>query len=73
MLAAFLVHESRTRDPMLPLSLFRSRQFIGANLVTLVVYAALSGALFLVPVVLQRVSGFAPIAGRQRAVADDAS
>ena len=39
----------------------RNRQFVGANLVTLVVYAALSGALFLIPVVLQRVSGFAPI------------
>ncbi|HEY8301125.1 MAG TPA: MFS transporter [Jatrophihabitans sp.] len=60
-LAGFIVHEARTRDPMLPLSLFANRQFLGANLVTLVVYAALAGALFLVPVALQRVSGFAPI------------
>jgi MFS family permease len=44
------------------LSLFRSRDFAGANLVTLVVYAALSGAVFLIPVQLQRVSGFSPIA-----------
>jgi hypothetical protein len=47
---------------MMPLSLFRSRTFSAANLVTLVVYAALSGALFLIPVQLQRVSGFTPIA-----------
>ena len=42
---------------MMPLSLFRSRQFSGANVVTLVVYAALSGAFFLLPVQLQRAVG----------------
>jgi hypothetical protein len=46
----------------MPLSLFRSREFSGANLVTLVVYAALSGGLFLIPLELQRVSGFSPLA-----------
>lgn len=61
-LAGFLTVEARSRNPMMPLSLFRSRQFTAANLVTLVVYAALSGALFLIPVQLQRVSGFAPVA-----------
>src|SRR5919197_1121068 len=61
-LAAFVVVEARNRNPMMPLSLFRSRNFTGANIVTLVVYAALSGALFLIPVQLQRVSGFAPVA-----------
>lgn len=60
-LALFVAHEARTRDPMLPLALFGSRQFTGANLVTLVVYAALGGALFLLPVQLQRVSGFSPV------------
>ena len=34
---------------MLPLSLFRSRNFSGANLVTLMLYGALSGGLFFVP------------------------
>jgi predicted MFS family arabinose efflux permease len=47
---------------MMPLGLFRSRQFSGANIVTLVVYAALSGAFFLLPVQLQRGSGFSPVA-----------
>jgi predicted MFS family arabinose efflux permease len=61
-LALFLVIEARVPNPMMPLGLFRSRQFTGANIVTLVVYAALSGALFLVPLQLQRVTGFSPVA-----------
>jgi EmrB/QacA subfamily drug resistance transporter len=61
-LIAFLVNEKRRPNPMMPLELFRSRQFSAANLVTLVVYAALSGALFLLPVQLQQVSGFTPVA-----------
>src|SRR2546430_15521511 len=47
---------------MLPLGVFRSRQFSAANAVTFVVYAALGGLLFLVPTVLQVVSGYSPIA-----------
>ena len=46
---------------MLPLGVFRSRQFTAANAVTFVVYAALGGLLFLVPVVLQVVSGYSPL------------
>jgi EmrB/QacA subfamily drug resistance transporter len=61
-LAGFLVAEARGHAPMMPLSLFRDREFSAANLVTFVVYAALSGALFLIPVQLQRVSGFTPVA-----------
>jgi EmrB/QacA subfamily drug resistance transporter len=51
----FIVVERTVRDPMLPLSVFRSRQFSAANAVTFVVYGALGGALFLVPVELQLV------------------
>lgn len=61
LLIAFVVVEARGRNPMMPLSLFRSRNFAGANVVTLVVYAALSGAFFLIPVELQRASGFSPV------------
>jgi predicted MFS family arabinose efflux permease len=61
-LAAFLVVEARSRSAMMPLSLFRSRDFSAANLVTLVVYAALTGAFFLLPIALQRVAGFTPVA-----------
>lgn len=56
-----LVVESRSPHPMLPLELFASRQFDAANAVTFVVYAALSGATFLLPVMLQEVTGFSPV------------
>ena len=46
---------------MLPLGVFRSRQFSAANAVTFVVYAALGGLLFLVPTVLQVAHGYSPI------------
>jgi len=59
--AAFIVAERRASDPMLPLSIFRVRQFSAANAVTFVVYGALSGALFLVPVVLQEACGYSAL------------
>ena len=59
--AAFIVIEARGSHPMLPLGVFRSRQFSAANAVTFVVYGALGGALFLVPVVLQEVCGYSPL------------
>ncbi|MGN6607827.1 MAG: MFS transporter [Jatrophihabitans sp.] len=62
LLVGFGVWEARTPAPLMPLGLFSSRQFSAANAVTLAVYAALSGAFFLLPVQLQRVSGFAPVA-----------
>jgi EmrB/QacA subfamily drug resistance transporter len=58
---AFCVIEERSSHPMLPLSIFRTRQFSAANAVTFVVYGALGGALFLVPVVLQEVSGYSAL------------
>ena len=51
-LVAFPLIEHRLRSPFLPLKLFRSRQFTGANLTTLAMYTAVGGALFLL--VLQR-------------------
>ena len=47
--AGFLTVEARAASPMMPLSLFRSRTFTGANLLTLWLYAALGGALFFLP------------------------
>ena len=58
---AFLVVEHLRAHPMLPLGLFRSRQFNGANGVTFVVYGALGGALFLLPIELQLVKGYSPL------------
>lgn len=62
MLVLFLVVESRKQNPMLPLSLFRSRNFSGANLLTLFLYTALSGALFFLPLNLIQVQGYSPTA-----------
>jgi EmrB/QacA subfamily drug resistance transporter len=61
-LAAFFDRERRAAAPMLPLSLFAQRQFAATNAVTFIVYAALTGATFLLPVVLQVVSGYSPLA-----------
>lgn len=60
--AAFLAVESRAADPMLPLGLFRSRSFCGANLLTLFLYMALSGILFLLPLDLIQVQGYSAAA-----------
>ena len=57
-LVAFAIAERVSRHPMLPLEIFRSRQFTAANLVTFVVYAALGGAIFLLAIQLQAVLGY---------------
>ncbi len=62
LLGLFVLVESRSPEPLLPLGLFADRQFTAANLVTFAVYAALAGALFLLPVQLQLVAGFSPVA-----------
>jgi EmrB/QacA subfamily drug resistance transporter len=46
---AFLFAERRAANPILPGALFRSRPFVVANLVTLLLYGALAGVLFLLP------------------------
>jgi predicted MFS family arabinose efflux permease len=61
-LVCFLVREHRAAAPMLPLSIFRERQFAAASAVTFIVYGALTGATFLLPLVLQIVSGYSPLA-----------
>jgi EmrB/QacA subfamily drug resistance transporter len=61
-LAAFLVRERTAASPMLPLAIFRTRQFAATNAVTFIVYAALTGATFLLPIELQVVSGYSPLA-----------
>lgn len=55
---AFLILEARRQNPMLPLGLFRSRQFSGANLLTLFLYTALGGTLFFFPLNLIQAQGY---------------
>ncbi|GAA1656327.1 DHA2 family efflux MFS transporter permease subunit [Actinoplanes couchii] len=62
-LVAFVLVERRSADPMLPLGIFRSAAFSGANAVTFLVYAANGGVFFLVVLNLQVVAGFSPLAG----------
>jgi EmrB/QacA subfamily drug resistance transporter len=59
-LIALLYWEARSSSPMVPLRLFRSRNFSGANLLTLFLYAALSGVLFFFPLDLIQVQGYSP-------------
>jgi EmrB/QacA subfamily drug resistance transporter len=60
-LAAFFAGERSSPNPMLPLEIFRSRQFSAANGVTFVVYAALGGFFFLLVSFLQISMGYTPI------------
>jgi EmrB/QacA subfamily drug resistance transporter len=59
--AGFVAVERRARHPMLPLELFRSRQFASANLLALVTYAALGGVIFLFVAFLQVTLGYTPL------------
>lgn len=58
---AFLTVERVSTHPMVPLAIFRSRQFSGANLVTLVVYAAFGASTFLLVVHLQTDLGYSAL------------
>nr|WP_143752245.1 MFS transporter [Burkholderia sp. SRS-W-2-2016] len=57
-LVAFVLIEARSANPMMPLDVFRSRDFSGANLVTLLLYFGLGGAFFFMPFTLIRAHGF---------------
>ncbi len=59
-LMSLLYWEARAPSPMIPLHLFRSRDFSGANLLTFFLYSALSGLLFFFPLDLIQVQGYSP-------------
>ncbi len=61
-LVAFARAESRSSSPMVPLTLFKSRSFSGANLLTLFLYAAVGIFFFLFPLNLIQVHGYSPTA-----------
>jgi EmrB/QacA subfamily drug resistance transporter len=60
-LACFIWVERRVKDPMVPPSLFRSRNFDGANLVTLLFYMALTGSLYFLPFLMMQVHGYSAL------------
>jgi len=59
-LVLFLFVEARSAQPMVPLKLFRSRSFLGANLLTFLLYGALSAATYFIPFNLIQVQGYSP-------------
>ncbi len=61
LLTAFVLWERHTSDPMLPLGLFRRRNFTVANIETLLVYAGLSSLFFFLTIFLQQVAGWSPL------------
>src|SRR5438105_10306117 len=62
LLALFGMTERRVPNPMLPLALFRSRMFTGTNLLTFLLYAALGGTLFFLPLNLIQVQHYSATA-----------
>jgi len=61
-LIAFLLREARSRAPLMPLTLFRSLTFSGANAFTFLLYAAVGGFTFFFPFNLIQVQGYSPTA-----------
>jgi EmrB/QacA subfamily drug resistance transporter len=61
LLTAFVVYESRASHPMLPLTLFKRRNFAVGNVETLAVYAGLSVMFFFLVLYLQQVAGYTPL------------
>jgi EmrB/QacA subfamily drug resistance transporter len=60
-LAAFFAAERRSPDPMLPLGLFRRRNFAAGNAATFLIYGGLGGAFFFLPIFLQGVAGYSAV------------
>jgi EmrB/QacA subfamily drug resistance transporter len=61
LLVAFLVRESRARNPLIPLRIFRSRNVSGANLIQILSVAGMFGMFFLGSLYLERVLGYDPL------------
>jgi EmrB/QacA subfamily drug resistance transporter len=61
LLAAFTFYESRARDPMLPLVLFRRRNFSAGNVETFAMYAGLAIVFFFLVLFLQQIGGYTPL------------
>jgi EmrB/QacA subfamily drug resistance transporter len=62
LMVIFLLAEARVSQPMLPLGFFRSRTFAGANLLTFLLYGALGGTLFFLPLNLIQIQHYSATA-----------
>jgi EmrB/QacA subfamily drug resistance transporter len=61
LLVIFTVYESRAKDPMLPLGLFRRRNFSAGNVETFAMYAGLAILFFFLVLFLQQIGGYSPL------------
>jgi EmrB/QacA subfamily drug resistance transporter len=61
LLCVFTLYESRAREPMLPLGLFRRRNFAAGNIETFSMYAGLSILFFFLVLFLQQIGGYTPL------------
>jgi EmrB/QacA subfamily drug resistance transporter len=61
MLLLFVFVETRVKDPIVDFKLFRSRPLLGANLMTLLIYFALYGAITFITINLQQLQGIPPL------------
>ena len=61
LVAAFVVHERRTAQPMLDVRLFRNRRFSAASLAVAISFFALSGFIFLITQYFQFLKGYGPL------------
>ncbi|MFE0627792.1 DHA2 family efflux MFS transporter permease subunit [Streptomyces sp. NPDC058864] len=60
LLAAFVRHGIRARNPILPMRLFRSRAFAAVNAASLLMFLGMFGSIFLLSQFLQGVAGYSP-------------
>jgi len=61
LLFAFIAYEAHADDPMLPLRLFRKRNFAAGNIETLAMYAGLAILFFFLTLFLQQIGGYTPL------------
>ena len=61
LLVWFVWHEAHSQQPMLPLTLFKVRNFSFGNIATLAIYAGLSVSSFLITITLQEIGGYTPL------------
>ena len=66
LLALFTLYEARASDPMLPLGLFRRRNFAAGNVETFSMYAGLSILFFFLVLFLQQIGGYSPLQAASR-------
>src|SRR4029077_1322329 len=59
--AIFVICEKRIENPIVPPAMFRSRSFTAANVLTLLLYTAMSSLMFLLPYNLIQVRGYSPL------------